>query len=134
MPLDHAVQCTLCFFSKYSSSITCNVCVFCAVYGIQPTLLPSHVCVFPVIFFYHHIYVYFLQYSSTLTCMCFFAVDGFGMPSEGMDEDLVGGDEEGGGWDVGDDDLDLPPDLVSNGSTLMLLRLLSSNAQKSKEL
>lgn len=27
------------------------------------------------------------------------------------DEDILGGDEEGGGWDVGDDDLELPPDL-----------------------
>jgi len=38
--------------------------------------------------------------------------DGFGTPGEGLedDEDLVGG--EGGGWDVGDDDLELPPDLV----------------------
>ena len=29
------------------------------------------------------------------------------------DEDILGGDEEGGGWDVGDEDLELPPDLVS---------------------
>ncbi|KAK2187376.1 hypothetical protein NP493_168g04047 [Ridgeia piscesae] len=38
--------------------------------------------------------------------------DGFGVPPEGMDDEaLVGGDEEGAGWDVGDDDLELPPDL-----------------------
>ena len=37
--------------------------------------------------------------------------DGFGADA---DEDvLAGDDEEGGGWDVGDEDLDLPPDLVS---------------------
>ena len=29
------------------------------------------------------------------------------------DEDILGGDEEGGGWDVGDEDLELPPDLVN---------------------
>ena len=33
----------------------------------------------------------------------------------GGDEDLaVGDDEEGGGWDVGDEDLELPADLVCN--------------------
>lgn len=36
---------------------------------------------------------------------------GFG--EEGIDGDILGGDEEGGGWDVGDEDLVLPPDLVS---------------------
>lgn len=36
---------------------------------------------------------------------------GFG--DDGLDGDLLGGDEEGGGWDVGDEDLVLPPDLVS---------------------
>lgn len=36
---------------------------------------------------------------------------GFG--EEGLDGDILGGDEEGGGWDVGDEDLVLPPDLVS---------------------
>ena len=42
-------------------------------------------------------------------------VDGFGVPPEGMDDEaLVGGDEEGGGWDVGDDDLELPADLVGH--------------------
>ena len=42
-------------------------------------------------------------------------VDGFGVPPEGMDDEaLVGGDEEGAGWDVGDDDLELPPDLVGH--------------------
>ena len=28
-------------------------------------------------------------------------------------EDVLGGDDEAGGWDVGDEDLELPPDLVS---------------------
>lgn len=42
-------------------------------------------------------------------------VDGFGVPPEGLDDEaLVGGDEEGAGWDVGDDDLELPPDLVGH--------------------
>ncbi|XP_013382389.1 coatomer subunit alpha isoform X2 [Lingula anatina] len=36
--------------------------------------------------------------------------DGFGPPGEGMD-DIIPGGEEGGGWDVGDDDLELPADL-----------------------
>ena len=36
---------------------------------------------------------------------------GFG--DDGLDGDILGGDEEGGGWDVGDEDLVLPPDLVS---------------------
>jgi len=36
---------------------------------------------------------------------------GFG--EDGLDGDILGGDEEGGGWDVGDEDLVLPPDLVS---------------------
>jgi len=46
-------------------------------------------------------------------------VDGFGVPPEGMDDEaLVGGDEEGAGWDVGDDDLELPPDLVRHTSFL----------------
>lgn len=31
----------------------------------------------------------------------------------------IGDDEEGGGWDVGDDDLELPPDLVSLTSLLL---------------
>ena len=35
---------------------------------------------------------------------------GFG--DDGLDVDILGGDEEGGGWDVGDEDLVLPPDLV----------------------
>ena len=34
---------------------------------------------------------------------------GFG--DEGLDGDILGGDEEGGGWD---EDLVLPPDLVSH--------------------
>ena len=33
--------------------------------------------------------------------------DGFG----GDGDELVAGGEDGGGWDVGDDDLELPPDL-----------------------
>ena len=33
---------------------------------------------------------------------------GFGDPDEKLEVD-----EEGGGWDVDDDDLELPPDLVS---------------------
>lgn len=37
---------------------------------------------------------------------------GFG--DDGLDGDILGGDEEGGGWDVGDEDLVLPPDLVSH--------------------
>ncbi|CAH1774502.1 unnamed protein product [Owenia fusiformis] len=38
---------------------------------------------------------------------------GFGAGGEGLDDEdlVVGGDEEGGGWDVGDDDLELPADL-----------------------
>jgi len=36
---------------------------------------------------------------------------GFG--DDGLDGDILGGDEEGGGWDVGDEDLVLPPDLVN---------------------
>lgn len=36
---------------------------------------------------------------------------GFG--EDGLEGDILGGDEEGGGWDVGDEDLVLPPDLVS---------------------
>ncbi|XP_064607662.1 coatomer subunit alpha-like [Liolophura sinensis] len=36
--------------------------------------------------------------------------DGFGMPSEGFDDEALEGGEDGG-WDVGDDDLELPPDL-----------------------
>ena len=35
---------------------------------------------------------------------------GFG--EDGLEGDILGGDEEGG-WDVGDEDLVLPPDLVS---------------------
>ena len=38
---------------------------------------------------------------------------GLGGVGDGFDEEPVaGGDEEGGGWDVGDDDLELPADLV----------------------
>ena len=49
-------------------------------------------------------------------------VDGFGVPPEGMDDEaLVGGDEEGGGWDVGDDDLELPADLVRHALSLSLV-------------
>ena len=40
-----------------------------------------------------------------------FNTDG-GFGEEGLDGDIMG-DEEGGGWDVGDEDLVLPPDLVS---------------------
>lgn len=36
---------------------------------------------------------------------------GFG--GEELDGDILGGDEDGG-WDVGDEDLVLPPDLVSH--------------------
>ena len=41
---------------------------------------------------------------------------GFG--EDGLDGDILGGDEEGGGWDVGDEDLVLPPDLVSHFKNL----------------
>lgn len=41
---------------------------------------------------------------------------GFG--DDGLDGDILGGDEEGGGWDVGDEDLVLPPDLVSHFKNL----------------
>lgn len=34
---------------------------------------------------------------------------GFG--GEGLDDEALVGASEGGGWDVGDDDLELPPDL-----------------------
>ena len=52
-------------------------------------------------------------------------VDGFGVPPEGMDDEaLVGGDEEGGGWDVGDDDLELPADLVRKAHYLSVFLLL----------
>lgn len=40
----------------------------------------------------------------------FFLEGGF---DDGIDGDILGGDEEGGGWDVGDEDLVLPADLVS---------------------
>jgi hypothetical protein len=41
----------------------------------------------------------------------YFATEG-GFGGEGLDDEaLVGATEEGGGWDVGDDDLELPPDL-----------------------
>ena len=42
----------------------------------------------------------------------------FGEPGFGDDDE----DEEGGGWDVGDDDLELPADLVSLAITYTLLR------------
>lgn len=40
--------------------------------------------------------------------MLYFVDGGF----EDAEEKLID-DEEGGGWDVGDDDLELPPDMVS---------------------
>jgi hypothetical protein len=50
---------------------------------------------------------------------CFFAaldgelMSGGGGGGLGDDGDGVMEGEEGGGWEVGDDDLELPPDLVS---------------------
>ena len=44
------------------------------------------------------------------TVATFFLEGGF---DDGADGDILGGDEEGGGWDVGDEDLVLPADLVS---------------------
>ena len=46
----------------------------------------------------------------TETVVTFFLEGGF---DDGIDGDILGGDEEGGGWDVGDEDLVLPADLVS---------------------
>ena len=49
-------------------------------------------------------------------CVCF--ADGFGGGEAFEDaEDKV---EEGGGWDVDDEDLDLPPGLVSISSLLIM--------------
>ena len=46
-------------------------------------------------------------------CASFHSIEGGVVAGEGLleGEEEVG--EEGGGWDVGDDDLELPPDLVS---------------------
>ena len=45
--------------------------------------------------------------------VCVVAEGGFGA-GEGFDEEgVTGGDGEGGAWDVEDEDLELPPDLVS---------------------
>ena len=41
------------------------------------------------------------------------AISEAGFGEDGLEGDILGGDEEGGGWDVGDEDLVLPPDLVS---------------------
>lgn len=48
---------------------------------------------------------------SLLNVNTFISIEG-GFGEEGTDGDILGGDEEGG-WDVGDEDLVLPPDLVS---------------------
>ena len=51
--------------------------------------------------------------SAVLCSIDIFLPDGGFGGGEGMDdEDLVGKPEEGGGWDVGDEDLELPADLV----------------------
>lgn len=66
-----------------------------------------------------------------------FLVDaGFGDPEEKLEID-----EEGGGWDVGDDDLELPADLVSITSDYLVLivnktqstRILRMHIHKWKE-
>ena len=45
---------------------------------------------------------------------CFHTLlDGFGVPGEGFDDEDLVPKEEGGGWDVDDEDLELPPDVVS---------------------
>lgn len=51
--------------------------------------------------------------SSWLFNFCFFS-DGFVDAGEGFGDDAVAkGQEEGGGWEV-EEDLDLPPELVTN--------------------
>lgn len=47
-----------------------------------------------------------------LSLLFIVTIDG-GFGEDGLEGDILGGDEEGGGWDVGDEDLVLPPDLVS---------------------
>lgn len=41
------------------------------------------------------------------------AISEGGFGEDGLEGDILAVDEEGGGWDVGDEDLDLPADLVS---------------------
>ena len=55
--------------------------------------------------------------------VCSVAEGGFGA-GEGFDEEgVTGGDGEGGAWDVEDEDLELPPDLVSFALSFLLLSL-----------
>ena len=57
--------------------------------------------------------------------VCSVAEGGFGA-GEGFDEEgVTGGDGEGGAWDVEDEDLELPPDLVSFALSSLPLSLLS---------
>ena len=47
-------------------------------------------------------------------CVCVMYADGAiveSTPDDGLDGVMEG--DEGGGWEVGDDELELPPDLVS---------------------
>lgn len=56
---------------------------------------------------------------NVFTILCLVTAEG-GFGEEGLDGDILGGDEEGGGWDVGDEDLVLPPDLVSLCKKLLI--------------
>ena len=62
--------------------------------------------------------IFVVIFSTCIMCVCFYAaiegelVSGGGGGGLGDDGDGVMEGEEGGGWEVGDDDLELPPDLV----------------------
>ena len=53
--------------------------------------------------------VQFLSFDKCLSLCLLYFTEGGVMEGEG---DLLEGDEEGGGWDVDAEDLELPPDLV----------------------
>lgn len=53
----------------------------------------------------------FISGLKLVHCVLLCVTEG-GFGGEGLDDEaLVGASEEGGGWDVGDDDLELPADL-----------------------
>ena len=59
-----------------------------------------------------HRHVHCLLFNALITVLLAITTEG-GFGDDGLEGDILGGDEEGGGWDVGDEDLVLPPDLVS---------------------
>lgn len=69
-----------------------------------------HLLLMKVPFTLKHDFLFSVQFFTKIH-VNLIAEGGFG--DDGLDGDILGGDEEGGGWDVGDEDLVLPPDLVS---------------------